>query len=194
MRKLGILLLAACGPTTFSGSNVPTEHTFLLTDADIQTASSNECALAWIGSDPDANRKKALEILKERGIRVSEKSPTRFITALPKHLLLTPGFSEKPVDLQAALFSHELVHYCQREKLGPDFDAGYRHSAGRWRIEVPGYAQQFRTYVAQGMAPDAVSKEISSRLVSMRKTYMLWDIDPEQYETETMRVWALATQ
>jgi hypothetical protein len=194
MRKLGLLVLVACGPTTISGSNVPTEHTFELTEADIEAGASNECALAWIGSDSEVNRKKALDILAERRIRIWERNPSGFITSFPKRLWLTPDFSDKAVALQAAILSHELVHYCQRDKLGADFEADYLHSAGRWRLEVPAYAQQFRTYVAQGMTADDVAVEISLQVESLRTRYLLWDIDPEQYETETRRIWVLAAQ
>jgi hypothetical protein len=175
---------------SFSGSNVPTEHTFRLTEADVEAAADVSCAQEWVASEPGENRDEALRLLKERDIPVIERPGVRFTTALRGQLRVGRGFSEKPVSLQAVILTHELEHYCRRDKIGDNaFDKGYAHSAGRWRVETPAYGQSIATLVAQGANEEAVAQYIDEQLVSMRDFYFLHDIDPEQYEEETRKIW-----
>jgi len=192
MRKLAALsvFLGACIPLSFSGSNVPTPHTFMLTEADVAAAADVSCVQGWVTSDPQANRNEALRRLKALDIPVIERPGVRFTTALRGQLRVGRGFSEKPVWDQAVILTHELYHYCQRGKLGDNaFDKSYAHSAGRWGIETPAYGQSIATLVAQGANEDAIGAYIEDRLVSMRDFYWLHDIDPQQYEEETRKVW-----
>jgi hypothetical protein len=179
-------LLCSCIPIAISGSNVPTEHTFQLTEKDIAAASSEECVQEWVTDDPVANHGMALALLEERGVKVTERSAIRFVTAFERRLRLGDGFWDKPTSIQAEILSHELVHYCQRDQLGDRaFELAYAHSAGRWRIEVPAFAQNVRTMREQGVSHDELQMYIDSRIVSLRNFYLLWDIAPDQYEKET---------
>jgi hypothetical protein len=197
MRKAAVLsvLLAACGPVKVSGSSAPTEHTFRLTNADLESAADPSCYQDWVGHDPEANVAEALERLHAIGVEIVERKALNFVTAFRHELRVGKRFWENPADEQAMILTHELVHYCDRERLGDaSFERAYLHSSGRWRIETPAYAQEWRTAIAQGETPEMISERIAVRLLSMRNFYWLWDIDPEQYETETRRIWLEAAE
>lgn len=189
MLRLTPLLLAACIPLSFSGSNVPTAHTFSLTAEDIAAAESDECAVGWITDDAGSNRDQALSMLDDLGVRIVEREVAQFTTATPRRLYVGNGFSERPIPSQSTTLTHELVHYCQMDASSAIFVASYAHSAGRWRIEVPSFSQSIRTMIRQGASDANVATFIDGKLVSMRDFYWLHDIDPAQYEMETRRIW-----
>lgn len=189
MHKLAPIVLAGCIPITFSGSNVPTDHTFKLTDEDIAAATSETCAQDWIGDDPQANLDTAMAELEDRGVKIAERKAKGFSAALPGRLFVGHGFGTKPVAWQVEILSHELVHYCQRDALGIGFERAYAHSAGRWRLEVPAWSQSIRTMAAQGANDAELMVWIDEKLISMRDSYFLHDIDPGQYEIVTRRIW-----
>jgi hypothetical protein len=189
MLRLSPLILAACVPLSFSGSNVPTDHTFTLTNEDIAAAESDECAVEWITDDAGLNRDQALSLLDDLGVRIVEREVAKFTTATPRRLFVGKGFSERPIPSQATTLTHELVHYCQMDASNAIFVKSYAHSAGRWRIEVPAFSQSIRTMIRQGESDELVSDYIDAKLVSMRDFYFLWDIDQAQYEMETRRIW-----
>lgn len=199
MRKPALLIiaLAACLPLSFSGSSVPTDHTFKLTAEDIAAAADTSCYQEWVGADPEANRDEALRRLEARGVDIVERTASRFTMALRGQTRVGKGFWENPVAVQAVILTHELTHYCQRDDLGDDeFDTAYAHSAGRWRVEVAGHAQSIRTMKAHSpdAAAGAVAEYIDVQLVKMRDAYWLHDIEPGQYEGETRKVWEAAAQ
>lgn len=192
MRNIGLiaLLLVACLPSRISGSSVPTEHTFRLTEEDLEAGASTSCAQAWVTGDPAKDIATARTMLRARGVKIVERNPGTTATALEHRLLVERGFHNKPPKVQAEIYSHELVHYCQRDAQGwIPFEEAYFTSDGRWRAEVPAYAQSFRTQVLQGRARDEVRRDIGRRISSMRDGYWLWDIDPKQYKVETRRIW-----
>lgn len=182
--------LASCIPLAISGSTVPTEHTFQLTAHDIAAAESTDCAQAWVTGDVHTDLAAAKAKLKKLGIRVKVGNRTGFHMALRRKLWLQPGFFEMSKPEQVVFFSHELGHYCQRGEMGDTaFEKATLHSAGRYRAETPMYAQGFRTMLIYCVPPEKVEAAIEDRLVRFRDSYWLWDIDPEQYETETRRIW-----
>ncbi len=189
MRWILPLTLAACIPVTFSGSNVPTDHVFRLTADDIAAAESSTCAQDWVEDDVQFNVHTAIAELDDRGIKIVERKRRGFSVAAPRRLYVGKGFWDKPVASQAVTLSHELVHYCQRAALGAKFEDAYLHSAGRWRLEVPAYAQSIRTMHEQGTDEQALANVIGIRLTKMRDDYFLHDIDPAQYEMVTRRIW-----
>lgn len=192
MRRTGFLalLLVSCLPSRISGSSVPTEHTFRLTDGDLEAGASADCAQGWVTGDPEKDVKIARAMLDARGVKIVERNPGTTATALEHRLVVERGFGKKPLAAQAEIYSHELVHYCQRDAQGwIPFEEAYFTSDGRWRTEVPAYTQSFRTELLQGRPAAQVRKNIEGRLSSMRDGYWLWDINPEQYEAETRRIW-----
>jgi hypothetical protein len=193
MRKVTALpfILAACLPLSFSGSNVPTDRTFQLAPEDIGAAGSDECAIDWITDDPTFNRDHALALLDDLGVKVVERKAGKFTTAMPRRLYVGAEFWGKSYAVQSVILTHELVHYCQRSDMGAGFERTYMHSAGRWSLEVPAFAQSIRTMIRQGASLRDVSNYIEAKLVSMRDFYWLHDIDPIQYDRETRRVWEM---
>lgn len=190
MKRLFPLLLTACVPLSFSGSSHPTDHVFRLTPEDIAAANDGSCVQDWIGPAPGLNRAAALKRLDARGVTISERRVLNHVTAYATHLRVGKGFWKKPLEDQAAVLSHELVHYCQRDLLGDVvFVELYAHSAGRWRLEVPAYAQSIRTFQVQGLSEEELQSYIDKKLISVRSFYMLWDIEPGQYEAETRSAW-----
>jgi len=190
MKRLLLLLLISCAHVSLSGSNVPTDHTFALTAEDISAANDASCRQEWVTDDPASNVKTAVALLDKRGIRLTERDAARFTTATRYTLRLGKGFWDKPVETQAVVLSHELVHYCQRDALGNDaFELSYLTSSGRWRVEVPAYSQSIITLRVQGMSAAEAGTYIEDRLEKMRDFYWLWDIDQIQYDTETRKAW-----
>jgi len=189
MRKvLPILLLAGCA-FRISGASAPTDETVRLTPADIAAAESDVCVQDWVGPHPGPNRAKALSLLDDRGVVVIERRVLRRTTAYARRLRVGKDFWKRPLAEQSAILSHELVHYCQRDLLGDEqFVVDYGDSVGRWRLEVPAYAQTIRTMILQGDGK-WVDGYIDDRIPRMRNFYLLWNIDPAQYETETRRIW-----
>lgn len=183
------IFLFNCIPLSFSGSNVPMDHTFALTPADIAAAESDECAIEWITSDPGSNRKQALALLDDLGIKIVERKADGFALAGARRLFVGADFHGKTYAVQSVTLTHELYHYCQRDASDKLFEAAYMHSAGRWRIETPAWSQSIRTMLRQGASDRYVAKFIDTKLVSMRDFYWLHDIDPAQYELETRRIW-----
>lgn len=195
MKRLFPLILAACIPVKLSGSSVPTDHTFRLTPEDIAAAHDTACVQDWIGPDPGPNRAEALKRLEARGVKISERKVLASTTAYATVLRVGHGFWEKPLEEQAAVLSHELVHYCQRDVLGDvAFVELWGHSAGRWSLEVPAHTQGIRTYKAQGWTDEQVGAYIEWKIGKMRNFYWLWDIDPGQYEEETRRAWEVVLE
>lgn len=195
MKRLAPLLLAACIPMSFSGSSVPTDHTFRLTPEDIAAAGGRSCIQDWIGPDPGPNRAEALKRLKARGVKVSEREILPWTTAYARDLRVGKDFWEKSLEDQAAILSHEFVHYCQRDRLGNmAFVELWEHSAGRWRLETEAYAQSVRTYKTQGLPQEHLDAYIDKRILSLRNFYWLWDIEPGQYVEETRKVLEAAAE
>lgn len=188
MTRLFPLLLAGCIPLSFSGSSVPTDHVVKLSRADIEAASSTACVLPWVTSSARANKKAALAELEARGIRIVEKLVLRSSTAMPRRLYVGKDFWKKDLETQTEVLTHEVFHYCQRDMMGPSFDEDWAESPGRWKIEMPAFAQQVRTAVLHGASDEAVQDWIDKRIVSIRNSYLLWNLEPVQYETETRKV------
>lgn len=183
--------LAGCKvPAMLSGAKEPTPYTFKLTADDIAKAGAMDCAQAWVTGDPAADLAAAKQKLDTLGVRVRKgENPVAGGTALRHTLWVDREVDGWEPAAQARLYSHELVHYCDRRKDGDaDFDARYFHSAGRWVYEVRAYAQTFRTMRAQGVAESKIRKAIDDRIVRLRDKYWLHDIDAEQFEVETRRI------
>ena len=149
---LGLAFASAC-TLTISGASAPTENTFLLSEADLAAGKSEECLLDWVGKDPEANSERALQELEALGIEIKKRERIKFTTAFRNELRVGKNYDEKSPKAKAVLLTHELVHYCQREKQGDAaFDVAYADSAARWRTEVPAYVQSIRTMRAQGLS------------------------------------------
>lgn len=187
-----VLPSPGCFPTKISGAQAPTEHTFRLTarDVDIAVSWGQRCAQDWVTGDSTKDVETALGLLERRGVRVKVGNPVAGGTALRRTLLVSKDFETSSAASKARLLSHELVHYCERDLLGHKaFEELYAHSAGRWRIETPAHLQQFATLALQGATQPALAEAIEARLPTMRDSYWLHDIDPEQYAAETRAIW-----
>lgn len=187
-----VLLFFNCLPSAFSGASAPTAHTFELTPHDVEVANNwtKQCEQSWVTGDAEKDLKIAKAELSRHNVKIRVGNPGASGTALRRTLLIAKEFQNASATDQVRLFSHELVHYCQREKIGhAAFEELYTHSAGRWRIEVPAYAQTFRTLLIYGTDADQVNQAVEARLSSMRNTYWLYDIAPDNYGAETLRIW-----
>lgn len=192
-----LFLLAACKPPAeFSGAKEPTPYTFALTEADIAKAESDDCAQAWVTGDSPADVEAAFAVLDDLRVKIKRgTNPIATGTALRNTLWVDRDLFDKDLDYQVQLLSHELVHYCDREKDGDvDFDARYFHSAGRWVYETRAYAQSVRTMKIQRQDDGVIQLWIDRRVASMRDKYWLHDIDPAQYLTETRRILEAAAE
>lgn len=188
-------LLSGCSSLHF-GAKAPTDKTYRISEADIALAASDDCKQDWVSGNPAVDVLSAKRILREKGIETVEGNPIAAATSLaddPKIklglLVVKPGFWETPEDYQAEYLSHELVHYCDLERLGADYEISFATSNGRWALETRAYAQSFRTKAAQGMRKMDLREAIDSRLEAMRNYYWLWDLDPDQYLAETKDIW-----
>lgn len=189
---LSLIVLAGCFPIKISGSNVPTDHTVQLTDADIVAAEGyiDSCKVDLVSNDAQEVVDQVLAELEDRGVEVAERKHLKFTTAFKGRLEVAKGFWDRPISWQAMILTHELVHYCQRDDLGNRaFLEAYENSPGRWVIEVPGEAQFIRTGIAVGYEDWSAEKYIDDRLESMRDFYWLHDLEPVQYNRETRRLW-----
>lgn len=193
MKHLPLLTLVGvlgCAPLQISGASEPTEHTFKLLDTDIAYAEDGSCTQTWVTGDVAADLEAALGILADRRVRIVEGNPIATATALEHKLLVSKKYVAYPDAAKVRVLSHELVHYCHRDKEGDrQFEASYFHSAGRWRTETAADKQLFRTMTIQCIPLPEVEEAMETRLVRMRDFYLLWDIDSEQYDTETRRIW-----
>lgn len=174
------------------GALNPPEDSVRLTAADIATAEGVGCANGWVTGDPAQDVPKAIRRFEEIGIPIVDNPGNPFSTAMAKQseLWVESGFFRRPLDVQARVLAHELVHYCQRAEMGDDaFDGALVKPVGRWRAEVPAYREQFRVMRLQGWSPSKLDREMRKRLGSMRATYSLGGIEREQYEAETLRIW-----
>jgi hypothetical protein len=190
MRRIPLLLLVGCAPLHFSGASFPIEHTVGLTEMDISAARSTTCLQAWIGPDPGPNRAEALKRLEARGVRISERRVLPWTTAFAGELRVGAGFWEKPLAEQSTILSHELVHYCQRDRLGNAvFVETWENSPGRWALKMPAHVQTILTMKAQGTSEPALEAYIDKRIMTMRDFYLLWDLDQKQYLTVTREIW-----
>ena len=204
MHRLAVCLLlvcagclnASCLPTQISGASAPTEHTFPLSAEDIAAANDTNCHQYWVTGDAQADLDEALKQLAERKVKIVEGNPIAMATALKHRLFVSPGFAKLAVAQKAPLLAHELVHYCQRDQMGSvAFEQSVGHSKGRWRIEVPAYAQSIISHAKQGIDPQVLADYTDELLHKLRDNYWLHDIAPEDYERETLNAWdaALAT-
>ncbi len=185
-----LTFLLGCLPVQVSGASEPTEHTFMLTEADLAYVESDTCRQDWVTGSPATDLETAETMLDERGVRIKPGNPVATATALARTLRVSKDYEKRDTAGKAILLSHELVHYCQRDEQGHTaFEESYFASAGRWRAEVPAYLQSFRTMLLQCMPIPVVEAAIEKRIMTMRDTYLLWDIEPTQYETETRRIW-----
>ena len=199
LKQFSLLLLISiisCEPLTFSGSNVPTPHTFKLTAEDIATAESESCLTEPL-SDPQQNIDYALEELKTRGIKiVNLKIPRevwKFASATRLALFLPIDFWTRPLSRQAQTLRHELIHYCQMdahdELHGPGkWELAYAQSSQRWRVETAAYRMSIRVMIAQGSSPSAARKSVKRRTSKFPESYATYDIDPEQATAEMSRI------
>jgi hypothetical protein len=189
----GSFILASCIPTQISGASAPTEHTFPLKAADVEAAADTSCYQAWVTGDPQADLDEGLRLLAERKVKIVEGNPIAMATALKHRLLVAPGFAKLDASKKSALLAHELVHYCQRDTMGSvAFEQSVGHSAGRWRIEVPAYAQSLISYTKQGAPAEALDAYVEETLQRLRDNYWLHDIQPGEYERETRKIWTAA--
>jgi len=185
---LPALVLTSCG-LQFSGASAPSEHTFKLTEADLEEAASVDCDQAWATGNADADIAAGLQILAERKVRVIKKNPFAGGSALAYRLYVTPEWDERPSNWKATLLRHELTHYCDRDRLGDtQFEIRYAHSAGRWVLETRAYAQSVREWSALGASEAQLRGYVDEKVGDLRDQYLLWDIDPAQYEAETTRI------
>lgn len=195
MRQLGpliLLFIAGCLPP-FSGSSLPVESPTPLSEADIVYAKSTDC-LHEITGDPAQDLASVEAFLNERAVRIQElkKDIWPFATALRGRVLVPQGFNERTAASRAALLNHERVHYCERDQFeGNDFERAYAKSTNRFRFEIPAYRMSVRVMKAQGKTDAALCKYINHRVERLRDGYLLWDLEPEQYEAEARRILAL---
>jgi hypothetical protein len=189
---VSLIALAGCFPVHISGSNVPTDNTVQLTEADIAAAEGyiESCKVDLVSDDAQEVVDQALAELEDRGVDVVERNHLKFTTAFRGRLEVEKGFWNTTVERQAMILTHELVHYCQRDQIGNRaFIEAYENSPGRWVIEVPGEAQFIRTGIAVGYEGWSAEKYIDDRLPRMRDFYWLHDLEPVQYSRETRRIW-----
>ena len=194
---LALACFTGCGtPLSFSGASVPTPHTFNLTADDLAEAEDESCAQTWFTGDAEADIERVDEILTMEGLKIVHWNPTGSAgTSGRQSIYVDKSYKDKSAADQALLMSHELVHACDRKRLGDaTFEQRYFHSAGRWVFEVRAYAQTVRSLVAQGASAKRVAAYIDDRIVSLRQGYWLHDIDPSQYEQETRRLLELAAK
>ncbi len=192
------MLLSGCSSIHF-GAKSPTDKTYLLSADTITVAANDDCRQDWVSGNPTVDLLTAKRILQEKKIDVVEGNPKAAATSLADDpsvklglLVVREGFWEESEAYQTEYLSHELVHYCDLERLGADYEITWATSNGRWAMETRAYAQSFRTKAAQGVSKMDLREAIDQRLESMRNFYWLWDIDPEQYMTETKDIWLKA--
>lgn len=187
---VALLILTGCTiPLAVSGASAPTPYVFLLTQADIERANADDCAQTWITGDDAVDIEQAHKELSRYGVRVRYGgNPLADGTAGRHTLWLRDEVKKWDTDAKVRLLSHELVHYCDRDRVSDaDFEAAYFHSAGRWVYETRAYAQTYRTMKQQGWRDNAIERDVERRLVSMRDKYLLHDIAADQYMRETRR-------
>jgi len=184
------VFLAACNPLAFSGASEPTEHTFELTEADLAEAADTACEPGWATEDPEATVQAAFDRLALKSIRVVMRNPIAGGTAGQSTLYLRNDFDERSPESQAAVMVHEVgAHSCDRERLGDArFERRYKHSAGRWVLETRADVLQIRQFQRMGASEKFLRQWTEDQVGDMRDTYLLWDIDPEQFERETPRI------
>ena len=185
-----IVFQLGCMPTQISGARAPTPYTFNLLDSDIAYAEADACAQDWVTGNVEQDHETAHALLKERGVKIRGRNFIATATALARTLWVSKGFNKRSDADQVVLLSHELVHYCQRdEQGGTAFEESYFASPGRWRAETPAYLQSYRTMLMQCVSIPVIEAKITERVKTMRNKYVLWDLDPEQYESETPQIW-----
>lgn len=187
--------VALCG-CDLRSTLAPPEGSEPLTAADIAFVAELECGGAWTG-DPAEDKARALLELQAQGITITDNPGNPFSDAMAKRdeLWVAGDFFGRPLDVQARILAHELVHYCQRDLLGDDaFDEATTEARGRWRAEVPAYLETFRVLKLQGASRSKLHREMRKRVVSMRATYLLKSIPAEQYEAETMAAWLVVIE
>lgn len=194
MKKLTLLatlLLTACGgPLAFSGALAPTEDTFRLTPQDLKEASDASCEQAWFTGNDDRDLAQAEVLLDQYNVQIVWGNIIAAGTAGKTRLYIEEAYKkDNPKRDFTLLLSHELVHYCDRERLGDaQFEARYLHSAGRWVLEVRAYSQTIRSMIKQGAKTRHIEAYVKKRVAGLLDMYALHDIDPEQYERETTRL------
>jgi hypothetical protein len=157
-----------------------------LTQAQISRAWSLErqCAQHWPTGDDAVDLVEAGRRLRAHGVIVVERRRLKGpLVALPGLLTVPAGFAERDAASQVRTLAHELFHYC-RYVMDPLWVDGLTTSSGRWVEEAPAEAQDIRTAVIQGVDP-----QLDAHLKAFPNTYASHDIDPDQFASETMRLW-----
>lgn len=183
-----VLLCACVQPLSISGAAEPTPYTFELLESDITEAQDGACEQEWFTGEAEADLAEVDRILKAEGIGIVHRNPGGKAARSGRlAIYVDKEYRGKSPEAKALLMSHELVHQCDRVRLGDQrFEERYFHSAGRWVLEVRGYSQTVRSMVKQGRKD--IERYIEKRVRELRDGYWLHDIDPKQYEAETRRI------
>lgn len=188
-----LVILLGCVPLQFSGSNEPTDQTHPLSDSAIAYAESEKCMHALSG-DPAADMADTLAYFKDRGVVVHqlETKAWRYATALRGRVLVPVDWPERNTAQKARTLAHERVHYCERDDYrGNDFDRAYALSDNRFKFEAVAYRMSVRAAKLYGASHGELCRYIEGRQAALRDVYWLHDLEPEQFNRETRRIWEL---
>lgn len=196
MKRLPLLLLSLTSCASLHlGAAAPTNRTYRLSEADVARSQADDCRQEWVSGNPTVDIISAKRILEDLNVEIREGNPGGVQAAFPGLLWVKTGFWKESENFQAAILSHELVHYCDLERLKDNYELSWLTSNGRFVMETRAYAQLYRTYALQGMHKKKLRVLIDNRVESeesMRNKYRLWDIEPAQYESLTRPLWLKA--
>jgi len=169
----------------------------------IEDMESRECEIALPDIDPgdgfEENAWLIRDHMEERfeaeGIDIQIGRPLfgARATSYWNRVVVESGFWDLPDGYIAGALVHEFVHACQRKKLGhARFVAKQATALGRLRTETPAYRfGNIATYRHLGLPLEPLDTYRHGELDSLRETYRLGLLDPDQYEPEVMRVWTM---
>ena len=182
---------ASCRSIQFSGSNVPTDNRYELTQEDYFIASDTDCLeTVPLTGNPGVDVAAHEEELKTKHrVKIKEGNPfTGLTTALQGVLWVRKGYSKESDTQKAVLLAHELVHYCQRKRDGNQaFEIALATSAGRYRAEVPAYRMTVRAMRKYGWTKASIDGYIERRIPSFKNTYWMHDLAEGAF-TEAIRI------
>lgn len=148
-----------------------------------------------IPSDPAKALAAAHEYIASRGIRILPKAEgieqwEKFTTTFPRKIFVAKDWDQMPVEVQAEVLWHEIVHVREYDKHTPlTMGTMYIVSEGRWALEVQAYRESFRVQRIFGVPEATIRERMRPRAESLYESYELYAMPREYAIEKTIEVW-----
>lgn len=115
---------------------------------------------------------------------------SKFTTTYYRQIRVGEKYPDYPIEAQAIIMCHEIVHARQWRHYKPArFATRYLASARfRWAMEVQGYAEGIHAAVALGADEDYIEHQIQHRANTLRKSYSMWSLRASDVRSATRNI------